>query len=544
MSSTLNILSRIQGWARANSAAVGFLGALIGGFLTSVVWPSLKSGTTKMTNALRAMLGGRKTEAIYLDAMISLHRYLPTLPQTLVPIAANAPSQGLDNVYVSLSVGTESSSGSALNLGDTLSKYRCLVLLGDPGAGKTTILKFIALSLARARRGGSFSNTSEAAYEEEKRTKEAQYRVKHEFGFIGKPLPVSVELSKLKDLPMALNARSMLDIISSQMRLVHPGLEGDLPLVEEKLRAGDCVFLFDSFDEFGSQEARARVATMVGEFCAYAPEGNRFIVASRIVGYQGQLSSFGFQTVTVQRLTWELTTRLVHKWYEALGQSDLALRLLSVLEANPRLNDLATNPMLLSLMVLVQYVERLIPDRRHVLYGECVKILMERRYASHKSRAEFNDVLPADEATILLRAIACAMHRARQREVPRQRIEDEILRDAVKDMGLSKAASLTPQDIVGNIEQRSQLLVERGFSENGDKLMAFSHLTFQEYLVSKALHSEMISRSRQSVIDDLLRHYDDDQEWWEEVTLLFAAQLEGKEQQHFFNLLEQSRKER
>src|SRR2546428_9013591 len=57
------------------------------------------------------------------------------------------------------------------------------------------------------------------------------------------------------------------------------------------------LFFFDAFDELGTQEARDLIAQHIGSLAASAPKGNRFIVTSRIVGYNGQLSQYGFRVL-------------------------------------------------------------------------------------------------------------------------------------------------------------------------------------------------------------------------------------------------------
>ena len=77
--------------------------------------------------------------------------------------------------------------------------------------------------------------------------------------------------------------------------------------------------------------------------------------------------------------------------------------------------------------------------------------------------------------------------------------------------------------------------MERGLSEAGNPVMAFSHLTFQEYLASIAFKDLIRHRGEKTVSSDLLSDYEADPEWWEEVALLYAAQLDGLERQTFLN---------
>lgn len=358
-----------------------------------------------------------------------------------------------------------------------------------------------------------------------------------EFGIDHYPLPVFVYLNRLREIINWPKSYSLLDALRDELKAVDMLRDFPEGFFSQKLERGECIFLFDAFDELGTQEAREAVARCVGELANTAPSGNRFIVTSRIVGYNGQLAQYGFQVLTVQRLTWELIRQLVTRWYESLDEPTLADDLLHTLKTNPRIYELAVNPMLLSLIALVQYVKRLIPDRRHVLYDECVKILVERRYAPPRVQESYNKVLPGEEAVRILQKLALEMHQEHLREVPRYKLEDTFIPRILETMGKSRAAAIRPETILQNIEERSQLLVERGLNELGQAVMAFSHLTFQEFLTSVALKEATSIRGEPMITNDLIKRYEVDAEWWEEVALLYAAQLDSEQQDGFFRRL-------
>jgi hypothetical protein len=240
--------------------------------------------------------------------------------------------------------------------------------------------------------------------------------------------------------------------------------------------------------------------------------------------------------MTIQRLSKALVGELVSKWCDSLNEAALLQPILQQLSANPRLFELALNPMLLSLIVLVQRVRGLIPEHRHLLYEECVNILVERRYAPPEVQKEYNLTLPSDEAVHLLQRIALSLHKARLREIPRDLLDGKVIPEILESMTHSRASRLSPREIVHNIEERSQLLVERGFDDRGRALMAFSHLTFQ-YLTSRALKDTTVSRGLATVSGELLESYFSDKEWWTETALLFAAQLAGEQQVLFMQKL-------
>lgn len=179
-------------------AIIGIAGAIIGGFFTVIIWPYLKTLIDKLYSKLETRFSGRNFEYRYLDWVISEHRYLPVLPTTLVPVTEKKV-QELDDFYVSLAVSQDAGQKQLenINIGLALNDNPMLVILGDPGAGKTTILRFLALTFARARRKSPPRN-NDAEYEEEKnKIKIARERVKREFYYPDYPLPVFVYLNRI-----------------------------------------------------------------------------------------------------------------------------------------------------------------------------------------------------------------------------------------------------------------------------------------------------------------------------------------------------------
>jgi len=516
-------------------ALIGITGAIIGGFFSVIVWPSLKRALEILWDKIDSKLLGRNFEHRYLDWIISQHRYLPRLPTTLVNVNEATP-QELDELYVALSVSQESQNKEAINLSAILKENQLLVILGDPGAGKTTMLRFLSLTFARSRRGKALSQSGDEYEREKVKVQAAKIRVSEEYRINNNPLPVFIYLNRMGDVAKWSEGRSLLDVLRDQFRSVDNLRDFPAQFFEEKLDNGECILLFDAFDELGGEEARDAIANHIGALVS-AYRKNRFIVTSRIVGYQGQLTKYGFKVVTIQRLTWPLITQLINSWYDSLNATELADPLLKNIKANPRIYELAINPMLLSLIALVQYIRGLIPDRRHVLYDECVKILVERRFAPRNVQQQYNQILPGEEATRLLHDIAESMHFERIREAPREKLTSTYIPNALQTLPNSKAALLTATEILKNIEERSQLLVERGFNEEGQPVMAFSHLTFQEYLTSLAFIERLSEVGESRTSKELLEHHSKDPEWWEEVALLYAAQLTERQRDSFFACL-------
>jgi predicted NACHT family NTPase len=527
------MLRHLWNWVTGNTWAFGGLCALAAVLITVFIGPSIKAAATALWDKLKTLLSGRQFENTYLEWIIAENRYLPTLPTTLVPVTEGYRHE-LDQLYVSLSICGDPKAADQ-SLAEVLRTENKVVILGDPGCGKTTMLKFLALTFARARRRRPTASNEQERTESAQKVRKAIERVAAEFGFAFSPLPVFVMLNRFRDVNNWPRSRSLLDQLREEWMSVDRLRRFPEQFFENKLRAGQCIFLFDAFDELGSEDARGDIARRVGELAnAEGERGNRFIVTSRIIGYSGQFSQYGFAALTVKQLSWKQMTDLVNNWYATLSQPALAEELLKSLEANPRVKELALNPMLLSLIALVQYVQRIIPERRDVLYDTCVKILIERRYAPATVRQAYDQVLPAEDALVVLRKTAHTMHEQHVREIPRDRLENSIIPAILASMPHTRAAIVPSADILHNIEERSQLLIERGLDPDGQPLMAFSHLTFQEYLTSVYLNRLTATKGMPEVMSLLLGYYAQDPDWWEEVALLFGAQLDPSAQEAFF----------
>jgi energy-coupling factor transporter ATP-binding protein EcfA2 len=426
-------------------AIIGATGAIIASAFTILFWPALKLLLQKCVAFVSNTLLRANLERKYLDWVINNFRYIPVLPTTLVPVTQKHTHE-LDELYVALKVSDKADDSSFdLSVPAVIRDNRCLVIIGHPGAGKTTILRFLALTFARARRKYPQVTRNEPFSEEAVKFRQAREFVTGDAGFTTPPLHIFVYLNRLRPHLEGASGTNLLDVVRSEVRSVE-ALQGFPPgFFTKKFDAGQCIFFLDGFDEIGTPMGRDAAAQQIGKLVTASPNGNRFVVSSRIVGYNGQLNEYGFRVFKVQELSNNMIVALVRRWYVALGEEDLAEQLIATLESNPRIRQLAINPMLLSLIVLVQYVRRLIPDRRHVLYDECVKILVERRYAPPPVQEEYNKTLAGDDAVAILREIAQMMHIRKVREVSRRELETKLVPEAMAAMGLGRASAASPE---------------------------------------------------------------------------------------------------
>jgi hypothetical protein len=167
---------------------------------------------------------------------------------------------------------------------DILERERLVVVLGDPGSGKTSLLKFLAM---RSIHGGS---------------------------------PVFPVWIDLKDY--APEGGGFLKYCESGCTSY--GLYARA--LEQMLESRDAAVYLDGLDEIFEGPTRGRT---IGEIAAFAARyaNARMVVTSRIIGYEAdRLCNCGFTHVTLEEFDDAQVREFLAKWHEAAQRKDPARR--------------------------------------------------------------------------------------------------------------------------------------------------------------------------------------------------------------------------
>lgn len=233
---------------------------------------------------------------------------------------------------------------------------RRAVVLGDPGAGKSTLAKYLALALA----GGL-----EAVLEE--------------LGPLEGLVPVLVELREYA-VPEAWG-----DTVEDFIERAHTQAYLPLPreLLTRLLQDGEAVVLFDGLDEVFDPGRRAGMARRITAFAAKYPQC-RVIVTSREYGYQShEFVNADFCQLMLEDLTREQVEEFVRRWYRAAYPDDPQLaerridRMLGAVRDVGSVGELAGNPLLLTILAAIGQ-SRTIPRERREMYAHAIEVLIER----------------------------------------------------------------------------------------------------------------------------------------------------------------------
>ncbi|MEM7253286.1 MAG: SUMF1/EgtB/PvdO family nonheme iron enzyme [Pseudomonadota bacterium] len=356
------------------------------------------------------------------------------------------------------------------------------VVLGEPGAGKTTALRKL------------LSHTLSAP---------------ESLGLPAGTVPVFLRLRALSgDKP----PKNLAAFIEAELT-AHFGDKfsgyGE-PLWER----GRLLLLLDGLDEISNAAERLRaVHFLESELTVPRDRQIHAVVSSRFTGYGGDiLLGDRFMSFAVRELDEDDVDELVRLWFRVsiahtgLSPEDSRARgerlCQTLKEADYSTQQIAvmvSNPLLLTLLCIVVMQGGQIPKRRTDFYRECLRTLLVRWVAQrdHKPLLEFEIALS------VLADVAWTMHTAGRRD---DLSPFEFI--GLADRRFETLGPETPDsaDVFDWLVDATGVLTEYATGHYG-----FAHLGFQEYLAGLEAHRA----ARTQILTDNI-----DDKWWEECVLL------------------------
>lgn len=420
---------------------------------------------------------------------------------------------------------------------EVLDREQYLVLLGDPGSGKTTFVNFVALCLAGEILGDAQANLTaltEALPQDDESRRRSNKKPEPQPWTHGALLPVRVELRDFvaRGLPATGNlvsGRTLWDFVVGE--LGHA--EYARHLKRELLECGGLILL-DGLDEVPeAHHRREQVKAAVQGFVNDFPKC-RFLVTSRTYAYQRQdWKLSGFSEVLLAPFTPGQIARFVERWYAHVGQvrgwhpdhtQGQAVILKTAIERSERLAELAERPLLLTLMAsLHAWRGGSLPEKREELYADAVDLLLEQwegrkvvRDAAGQpvlQQPSLAEWLKVDRAVVRaeLERLAFEAHRDQPELKGTADIAQEKLVGALMAVARNPQARTNPLELEDYLCKRAGLLAARG-----ECVYTFPHRTFQEYLAACHLTDHGFP-------DDLAALLRADPQRWREATLLAGA---------------------
>ncbi|QES43072.1 ATP-binding protein [Streptomyces venezuelae] len=379
-----------------------------------------------------------------------------------------------------------------------LATHDRVLLRGEAGSGKTTLVQWLAVSATRRDVAGPTPSSTHPS-----------------MAYLDDRVPYVLPLRTLTRHGERLPAPA--DFLAA----VGCPLAGTQPKGWEArvLSAGRALVLIDGIDEIPDAE-RDRTRAWLSDLIDTFP-GNRWLVTSRPSAVRVDwLTEEGFTELTLSAMREEEVAAFIERWHAAAAtgvqEEDAELvayesQLVEAVRSKPDLGRLATNPLMCGLICALHRDRRgFLPLGRKDLYTAALSMLLVRR---DRERHMAVPELREEPQLQLLQRLAYWLIRNGRTVMDRSRAES-IIADAlpaVPELALLGDA----QTVYTHFLHRSGLL-----REPGPGTVDFVHRTFQDFLGARAAVDE-------GDFGVLAGHAADDQ--WEDVIRMAVAQARPRE---------------
>src|SRR4028119_280729 len=362
---------------------------------------------------------------------------------------------------------------------EVLAKNANLMVVGKPGSGKTTYLQRVVMEC----NAGNLQ----------------AHRI-----------PVLIKLREFVDDGREV-AYSLDDYLEGCWRLS----DAETQLVLDR---GGALVLLDGLDEVTGEDGK-NIAKEIKRFARAYPQV-QVIVTCRTQSQESRFERFDY--VEVADFNESQARAFAQHWYKAvmgdesggLAKAEEFLRLL-FLEENKSIRELAITPILLSLTCAVFHENEKFYSKRSKLYEEGLELLLEQWDKSREiERDEIYRDLSVERKLELLSYLAVKKFEQTQYVLFEQTEIEGYITEFLEIKQRDSRAVLRA------MEAQHGLLIERA-----QKVWSFSHLTFQEDLVTRQILANCNPLSiNDPILNKLVSHVIDKR--WREVFLLATTMLE------------------
>ncbi len=368
------------------------------------------------------------------------------------------------SIFVPQNVREESNLQHTCSVLDILNDeqtYKCTVILGNPGSGKSSLAQFKAITWARTQLSA---------------------------------LP-------LLELPLLIELRNYIE--NYQKKLCKNFLEyfqqgtgipsGNLNQKElhEWLKNRQSLVMFDGLDEVLEAQERENVVIDIINFTKTYPKV-RVLVTSRVIGYEQQryrLRDANFRDFMLQDLDSEQIRSFIKQWHQlAFDDKNEGERkrdrLQRSIDTSRAFSELAGNPLLLTMMAILNRHEEL-PRDRPTLYKQASEVLLQRWDAAKnleedKRLDEKINHIEYQDKQEMLRQVAHHIQTSDgglsgNLSIQKQKL-CEILAGCLETIGFTNEPMVSARKLMKPLTSRSFILCFKGGESYG-----FVHRTFLEY---------------------------------------------------------------
>lgn len=241
----------------------------------------------------------------------------------------------------------------ALKIANVFKSENNLILLGDPGAGKSLLVKFIIVQLL----SGNADKLGMKQY------------YNH--------IPFRIELRKYNEVR---EGKSVIEYLSEILtREYQTSISTEL--LNKLILNSKSLIFFDGLDEIFNVTHKNKMKEAIESFSSNFPN-SKCVVTSRFIGYHDiKFNSKKFDEFAIQRFNQEQIEELVFKFYST-QIVNTEKRKLSVENCISQIEkevdiELKSNPLIMTLILILTSNNIVIPDSKLEIYEACTKTLVD-----------------------------------------------------------------------------------------------------------------------------------------------------------------------
>jgi hypothetical protein len=353
-----------------------------------------------------------------------------------------------------------------------LNENNRLFVLGKPGAGKTTFLKYIA-------------------------TRAAEEKIDR--------VPIFISFNN-----WSYSRKDLFTYIVDQFDICgFPDAEKFIELILEK---GKALVLFDGLDEVSEEENQRGQMIYELENLIQKYKDNKYVITCRNAASDYKFERSTFTTyVEIADLSNNQINVFVKKWF--CEEASQATRFLKELEKedHQNLKELSDNPLLLGMLCLVFEETAQFPSKRGLVYRDAIDVLVKRW---DKERGIRRSKIPGFSPSVEKKLLSfLAYEYLLQNKIY---FEQTDIESKIEDNSATITTTFASEDILTAIEVQHGLLARRA-----TRVYSFSHLTFQEYFTAQYIIDHL--ETDEGLFNNLFTYFNNPR--WREVFPLVAGLL-------------------
>lgn len=391
---------------------------------------------------------------------------VPFLPRPLM----------LKDIFIPLRVINTQRITTDIDAFTAIRDYPRLVITGNPGAGKTVLLSYIALTFAQGKHPNIAADV----------------------------VPIFFSLHRIREATDEKALRShLID------ELARCGMPAPEQFLDGALQDGSLMVLFDGLDEV-SRDRRPFLVEGIKDFLRRY-HTCRAVITCRSAVYENDFLEAVDEHLTITDFQDYQIIAFLHPWEKEMPEGRSVDHLIKTLRERPRILSMARNPLQLTMICSLyadEHDQFIMPHSRTEFYQRSTHLFLG---TWHRDQNHFSQPHKA----AVLEHLALHLHEVGGTSAPDADKRSLPIEVVLAEVGgvmrrLSYDSEKDIQAILDEIVERSGLLLRI----DGGTRYQFAHLTIQEYYAAQALGTKS---------ETLLGYYKTDPQHWREALRLWCG---------------------